>query len=143
MKDRIKALYQTHILVKSKDNTLVGQLADATHSLEAYNPMCGDKYTLHLKLSEERIEKASFEGFGCAISKASTATLTEMIIGKSLVQIKPIVDDFLELINGESKKDPESITNDDQLLAFAAARAFPERRTCASLSWEELDSLID
>lgn len=137
MNERIKSLYQSHILTKSKDEAYVGQIAMATHVLEAYNPMCGDKYQLYLKVEEDKIENARFEGYGCAISKASTAVLTEMVIGKRIDDIKPIIEDFLELINADSDKTPESLTQDDQLLAFAAARAFPERRTCASLSWEE------
>ena len=137
MNERIKGLYQSHILTKSKDEAYVGQLSDATHVLEAYNPMCGDKYEVYLKFDGNKIENARFEGYGCAISKASTAVLTEMLIGKTLKELNPVIEDFLELINADSEKDPESLTRDDQLLAFAAAREFPERKTCASLSWEE------
>ncbi len=142
MNERIKGLYQQHILSKSKDQTHVGQIKEATHILEAYNPMCGDKYTLYLKLSEGVIHEASFEGFGCAISKASTAVLTELAIGKSIEVIKSLVDDFLDLIDVDAGRNPEEITQDNQLLAFAAAREFPERKTCASLSWEELKEIL-
>ena len=138
MNDRIKGLYQTHILSKSKDQKWQGQLDEATHVIEAYNPMCGDKYTLYLKIVGDGVEDARFEGFGCSISKASTAVLTEMVIGKKLAEIKPLIDDFLELIDADSDRLPEAITSDEQLLAFAAAREFPERKTCASMSWEEL-----
>ena len=143
MNERIKGLYQEHILKKSKDDTFKGALQNETHYLEAYKPMCGDKYTISMSIVNDVIQDARFEGFGCAISKASTALLTEIVIGKSVEEIKPIVENFLELVDEHGKRDPESIFNDDQLLAFAAAREFPERKTCASLSWTELKTLID
>lgn len=138
MNDRIKSLYRSHILVNAKDQSHQGKLEDATHTLEAYNPMCGDKYTLYLKLVDGVIEEATFEGFGCAISKASTAVLTKQIEGKTVDQVKPIVELFHELVNESSDQSPESLTNDEDLLAFAAAREFPERKVCATLSWGEL-----
>lgn len=142
MSERIKGLYQEHILKKSKDESLKGVVQNETHRLEAYNPMCGDKFTLSIRVNQNRIEDARFDGFGCAISKASTALLTEKIIGKSLNEVAPLVNDFLELIDEDGNRDPEMISKDDQLLAFAAAREFPERKTCASLSWDELLSLL-
>ena len=143
MSERIKGLYQTHILAKAKEEKLVGQLRQFTHVLEAYNPMCGDKYSIQMKIVGGIVEDARFEGYGCAISKASTAVLIESIIGRSTTEIKAMLSDFLELIEKESDRDPEEITNDDQLLAFAAARAFPERKKCASLAWEEMNELIN
>lgn len=139
MNDRIKGLYQEHILAKSKDESRIGQLKNPTHVLEAYNPMCGDKYTLYLFIENNLIKEAMFEGYGCAISKASTVVLIDTIIGKSLEEISAAIKNFLQLIDARSDKEPEEITSDDQLLAFAAAREFPERRTCASLSWNEFN----
>jgi len=142
MNDRIKSLYRSHILVNAKDESHQGIIENATHVLEAYNPMCGDKYTLYLKLVDHVIEKATFDGFGCAISKASTAVLIKQIEGKSLEEIKPIVNMFFELVNEESDQAPESLTDDEDLIAFAASREFPERKTCATLSWGELKQIL-
>lgn len=142
MNDRIKSLYQSHILLNAKDESHLGRFDDPTHTLEAYNPMCGDKYTLYLKLTDGLIEKATFEGFGCAISKASTAVLTKQIEGKTLESIKPIVELFFELVNEDSDLIPESLTTNEDLLAFAAAREFPERKTCATLSWGEVKQMF-
>jgi nitrogen fixation NifU-like protein len=139
MNERIKGLYQTHILQKSKDETRVGKLSSVTHTLEAYNPMCGDQFTLYLQVDQEKVIDARFEGYGCAISKASTAVLTDFVIGRSIDGIKVQIKEFFELIDAEANRAPEEIFQDDQLLAFAAAREFPERKTCASLSWEAFD----
>jgi len=143
MSERIKELYQEHILKKSKDESLKGVVQNETHSLEAYNPMCGDKFTLSLRIKDEVVEDARFDGFGCAISKASTAVLTESIIGKTRDEVAPLVKDFLELIDENGSRNPETIFQDNQLLAFAAAREFPERKTCASLSWDEVYKLVN
>lgn len=142
MNERIKNLYQSHILTKSKDESKVGILEKATHILEAYNPMCGDKYTVYLQVEGKTVRAAKFEGFGCAISKASTAVLTDRVIGMDLKQIAQLIEKFLDLIDADSTTPPEEITNDDQLLAFAAAREFPERKSCASLPWDELGTIV-
>ena len=49
-----------------------------------------------------------------------------------------IIDTFLELIDDKSSVSPEQLTDSKELLAFAAARDFPERKTCANLGWEAL-----
>ena len=94
MNDRIKGLYQEHILAKSKDESKVGILENATHTLEAYNPMCGDKYILYLFIQDNIVKEAMFEGYGCAISKASTAVLADTVIGKSLEEISVVIKAF-------------------------------------------------
>jgi nitrogen fixation NifU-like protein len=138
MNDRLKQLYKSHILTKAKDETHVGELQDFTHILEAYNPMCGDKYTLYLQISGKTIQNASFKGFGCAISKASTAVLTSRLIGMDFSSVSQLTDLFMELINPESKIPVEELTRDEELQAFAGTRDYPERIQCASLAWDEL-----
>lgn len=137
MNDRLKQLYKRHILIKSKDDTHVGELEGYTHLLEAYNPMCGDKYNLYLQVKGQTITGASFKGFGCAISKASTAVLTERLIGTSLTEAGELVNLFMEIINPDSSMAIEELTKDEELQAFAGTRDYPERIECASLAWKE------
>ena len=139
MNERLKTLYKTHILTKSKEDTHFHKLEGATHVIEAYNPMCGDKYTLYLKVASDKVEQASFEGFGCAISRASTAVLVEKVMGKSFDEIDELVNVFLEIINENSEKEVGSLSSDESLQAFAGARQYPERLQCAGLSWQELE----
>lgn len=138
MNERLKQLYKSHILKKAKDDTHLGELPAYTHLIEAYNPMCGDKYSLYLQVKGGTVAEASFQGFGCAISKASTAVLTERLIGTDLKEVKALVDLFLELINPESKTPIEQLTEDEELWAFAGTRDYPERIQCAGLAWTEL-----
>ena len=142
MNDRLKALYKSQILKRSKNPEHFGEMPGATHVLEAYNPMCGDQYKLFLKLDGELVTEASFHGYGCAISKASTEVLTQRIIGKKLSELDDMVTLFLSVIDPESAVDPEEITEEDELQAFAGTRQYPEREQCASLSWAELAKFI-
>ena len=138
MNDRIKELYKTRILEVAKNPFNEGELEDCTHKIEAYNPLCGDHFHVYLNVEEGVIEEASFKGYGCAISKASTSVLTRQLKGKSRGEARELIDLFLELIDSQSKQSPEAISQDEELLAFASARTFPERLTCANLAWEEV-----
>lgn len=142
MSDRIKALYKTHILEKAKDQTHVGELANATHVVEAYNPLCGDQFKLYLKVEEGFVKKLKFSGYGCSISKASTAVLADKLQGSSIDDFNAIWAEFSELVNEDSNQKPEDISKDEYLLAFAAAREFPERKTCATLGWQALADAV-
>lgn len=139
MNERLKQLYRSQILEMAKNPFNEGEMINPTHTIEAYNPLCGDHFFVYLKLDNGVIEKASFKGYGCAISKASTSLLAKSIEEKTLQQANDLIEMFLELINAESKKDPESITQDERFLAFASAREFPERLSCANLAWEVLN----
>ena len=138
----IEDLYKSQILTSAKDDTHFGELTEATHILEAYNPMCGDKYTLYIELKEAIVRNASFKGYGCAISKASTAILIKKVIGKSIMEVHEIVAQFLSVIDKETNIASEEITQDPEMLAFSGARVYEERKKCASLSWEELSKFI-
>lgn len=142
MNDRLKALYKTQILGRSQNPEHFGEMSEATHVLEAYNPMCGDQYKLFLLIEGEVIKKASFHGYGCAISKASTEVLTERMTGKDLKNIAEEVALFLAIIDPESTTEPGDLTSEDDLLAFAGTRQYPEREQCASLSWSEIAEFI-
>ena len=142
MSDRLKALYKSQILTRSQNPAHFGEDSEATHVIEAYNPMCGDQYKLYLQIEGDQIRKASFTGYGCAISKASTEVLSERLQGKTLDDVKEEVALFLKVIDPEAAEQPEELTDDDTLLAFAGTRQHPEREQCASLSWSELAKFI-
>jgi nitrogen fixation NifU-like protein len=135
MTDKLKQLYKTQILKHSQNPFNEGELEAYTHLIKAYNPVCGDQFDLYLNIIDQRVNEASFTGYGCAISKASTSVLTKQIIGKGKTEIEAFVADFLKLLDPNVSQLPEEITADEELLAFAAAREFPERLSCANLAW--------
>ncbi|MCE7947830.1 MAG: iron-sulfur cluster assembly scaffold protein [Chloroflexi bacterium CFX4] len=78
-------------------------MEDASVSIKGGNPGCGDIVTIYLKVdAEERVLAASFEGEGCTISQAAASMLTEMLIGKTLSEVREMdIDAFIDEIGRE------------------------------------------
>ncbi len=142
MTESIKTLYKKIILENSRNPFNQSEMEKPDLFFTAYNPMCGDKYNFYLKLNDNKVIDASFTGYGCSISKASSSILVKKIIGSSVPEVKKLIADFLELLDTESKIEPHQILEDEDLLAFSAARNFPERIQCAELGWKELEQQI-
>ncbi|MGB0605889.1 MAG: Fe-S cluster assembly sulfur transfer protein SufU, partial [Candidatus Latescibacterota bacterium] len=90
----LRELYQEIILDHNKNPRNFGVLEGATCSREGYNPLCGDHLHIHLRLAEGRIEGISFEGSGCAISKASASLMTAALKGKEVADAERLFEDF-------------------------------------------------
>jgi nitrogen fixation NifU-like protein len=138
MDPKIKQLYQSVILKKSRAPFQFEKRSEADHHIEANNPICGDRFTIFLDLDNGQIKDAAFYGHGCAISKSATSILTENLIGKSL----EAAFEYSSLMAMVVDPGQDLSTTDPDLLAFAAARDFPERATCATLAWEKTHDFI-
>jgi len=134
-------LYQELILDHNRRPRNYGVLADATHSARGHNPLCGDKLALYLHLDGDRITGVSFEGSGCAISKASASLMTEAVRGKTRGEAAAIFDRFHAMITApmDQAVDLESA---GKLAVFAGVREFPMRVKCASLAWHTLQAAL-
>ncbi len=132
MNKKIKQLYQSVILAHNNQPHSFEKNETAQHQLEAYNTICGDQFTLYFDIEENTVKNVSFHGFGCAISKASASVLVKKMEGQSIDNIKALCQRFFTMI--EKGKEPE----DEELQAFAAAKDFPGRTQCATLSWKEI-----
>ena len=139
MNDRLKQLYQSVILKHSKEPVHFEKKEQATHVLEAYNPLCGDKFQLFFEIEDGKISQLSFHGYGCAISKASASVLVKKLEGRPVEEGLALCREFLAMLQAE-KENPEDV--DEELAAFAAARSFPGRMKCATLSWEEMEAFL-
>jgi len=139
MNDRLKKLYQSVILKHNKDPHNYHINEEATHQIEAYNPLCGDQFKIYLDLEEGIIKNVSFHGFGCAISKSATSVLVKQLEGKSIEEVQQLHIAYQSVTNPATEK---VLTTDEELLAFEAAKAFPERLKCATLSWEAVGEWI-
>src|SRR5262245_10172853 len=129
-------LYQEVILDHNKRPRNYGPLADATES-QGYNPLCGDRLTLYVKVEADRIADIKFEGSGCAISKASASLMTEAVKGKSLADADGIFKQFQDMITApiDREVDPEPL---GKLAVLSGVREFPVRVKCATLAWHTL-----
>ena len=125
-------LYQEIILDHAKHPMNRGVLDDATVTVPAENPTCGDEITLQLRMSDGRIEDVRFTGQGCAICLASTSMMTRAVKGKPCEEVAAL---FQKVHDGvkEGTEMPKG-----EISALAGVRQFPQRVKCALLAWEAL-----
>ena len=138
MNERLKTLYKTVILKHNNQPFHYEKKDDATHQLEAYNPLCGDRFNLFLEVKENVIESVHFHGYGCAISKASTSVLAKHLEGQTIEQAQLLCADFQQVV----APDNDAKNEQEEFEAFAAAKDFPGRLQCATLSWEALTTFL-
>jgi nitrogen fixation NifU-like protein len=137
----LRELYQETILDHNKSPRNFRKMEDATHAVEGYNPLCGDHYTVYVKLDHGTITDVAFEGAGCAISKASASVMTSVLKGKSREEAERLFQDFHRLVKGEFDPDEEG-ERLGKLAAFAGVSEFPARVKCASLAWHTLHAAL-
>ena len=132
-------LYQEVILDHNRRPRNFHALADADHSAEGYNPLCGDRLTLYIKVDNGVVTDVGFEGGGCAISKASASLMTDAIKGKSVAEAQELFDRFHRMVTTPPE---EAVEDLGKLSALAGVREFPVRVKCASLAWHTLKAAM-
>ena len=141
----LKQLYQDIILEHGKSPRNLGKCEGYSHEAKGYNPLCGDKLHVYLKLDNgKKVESLTFEGEGCAISLASASIMTESVKGKSFEETKEIMDAFLNMIKNTSEIQSNHLDEDEKtkLMSLSGVKQFPMRVKCATLSWHTLNSAI-
>lgn len=136
----LKDLYQEVIVDHNRSPRNFGKLENADHTLEGYNPLCGDRLTLYLNLDDGRIADISFDGSGCAISIASASLMTDAMKGKTINEAKEIFNQFHELVTTD--KVEVDFDKFGKLAVLAGVRNYPTRVKCATLCWHTLHSVI-
>ena len=142
----IKELYQEIILDHGKNPRNLRKIENFNKDAKGYNPLCGDKVHIFLKLNEnKKLEDISFEGQGCAISMASASIMTDLLKGKEEKEVKEIVNDFLEMIKEKDEIKTNLLKDDEKtkLMCLSGVKQYPMRVKCATLSWHTLTSAID
>jgi nitrogen fixation protein NifU and related proteins len=133
----LNSIYTELIMEHSQHGHNHRFLDDATHSHRGHNPSCGDDITLQIKLNENIIEEAAFSGVGCAISKASTSMMIDLITGKTREEALHLVEVFIGMIKKEITDESELEALEDAL-AFQNISNMPARVKCAVLAWHTL-----
>ncbi len=141
MDESLEALYQDIILDHNKRPRHYGVLAHYTHTAEGYNPLCGDKITVFVKIVGELIEAIQFECASCAICKASASMMMEALWGQSLVGAAQINDRVAALLCASVALDAD-LSEDGELAALVGVRKFPARVKCATLPWHTFQSAM-
>ena len=137
----LKQLYQDIILEHGKSPRNLGKCEGYNCEAKGYNPLCGDKVHVYLKLdTEKKIQGLTFEGEGCAISLASASIMTELVKGRSFDETNEIKNSFLNMIKNTSEIQSNHLNEDEKtkLMSLSGVKQFPMRVKCATLSWHTL-----
>jgi nitrogen fixation NifU-like protein len=134
------ALYQELILDHNRRPKNFRVMEHADNEVVGHNPLCGDQLTLWLKMDGDTIADVSFQGQGCAISKASASLMTTTVKGKTRAEAEVLFDKFHDLVTG--KLDEAHAKELGSLRAFGGVSKFPLRVKCASLAWHTLRSAL-
>jgi nitrogen fixation NifU-like protein len=137
MSAELEELYQSIILDHNRRPQNFRAMPDATGYAEGVNPMCGDQLTVWMKLDGDRVADASFQGSGCAISKASASLMTKAVKGLSRVEAEALFEDFHDLVTGRGSSERLG-----SLKAFSGVSRFPLRVKCASLAWHAMKAAM-
>jgi nitrogen fixation NifU-like protein len=138
----LSELYQQVILDHNKKPRNFHKLENANRRAEGYNPLCGDQLNVYLHLEDDQVKEVSFEGSGCAISKASASMMTQAVKGKTKQEAETLFNEFHRMATGELDEENEP-NHLGKLTIFAGVRDFPARVKCATLSWHTMLAALE
>ena len=139
MDNDLNELYQQVILDHSRKPRHFHVLPEANRAAEGNNPLCGDRYTVYLKLEDGVIRDIGFQGSGCAISKASGSMMADQLKGKTIAEARDCFSQYQDMVK-TGKMDEEAM---GKLCAFAGVSHFPMRVKCAILPWHAMLAGLD
>ena len=143
MSGELRELYQEVILDHSKRPRNFRALPEASHQAEGFNPLCGDKATIYLRLEGDVVKDVAFKGAGCSISTASASMMTEALAGKSRAEAEALFQRFHELLTSDPSKAAENAAPElGKLAVFSGVCEFPVRVKCASLPWHTFKAAL-
>lgn len=135
-------LYQQVILEHNRKPKNFRKLDPCSHKAEGFNPLCGDHLWVYLDVdSEGVIQEATFEGSGCAISKASASMMTAAIRGKTQSEAQVMFNEFQSLLSGKLKPETDAHSL-GKLKIFSGIWQFPSRVKCAALAWHAMSGAL-
>lgn len=140
MFDDLRDLYQEVIFDHNRNPRNFRVMDDPDREVEGFNPLCGDRLTLYLRVADGIIQDACFQGSGCAISTASVSLMTEIVKGKTEQEAEELFRLFHKMTTGEEGEvDLEAV---GKLAVLAGVREYPSRVKCATLAWHTLDAAL-
>jgi nitrogen fixation NifU-like protein len=136
----LKDLYRDVIVDHNRNPRNYRPMPDADRQADGFNPLCGDRLTVFVKLDGDRISDVSFDGSGCAISVASASLLTESVMGRTVAEAEQLFGKMHDLLTrDDADVDVGSL---GKLGALSGVREFPARVKCASLCWHTLEAAL-
>jgi nitrogen fixation NifU-like protein len=138
MSAELEELYQSIILDHNRRPQNFRSMTESSAHADGLNPMCGDQLTVWLKMNGDVVEDVSFQGSGCAISKASASMMTQSVKGKTREETEKLYGEFHALLTGHGGG-----ADLGKLKAFSGVSRFPLRVKCATLAWHAMKSALD
>lgn len=140
MSMELRELYQEIIIDHNRNPRNHHAMDDATTQANGFNPLCGDKLTVYVKVHAERISDVSFVGCGCAISQASASLMTEALMGKTVEEAHELFHRFHHMLTLDEESSTISM---DKLAVLAGVKAYPARVKCATLAWHTMEAALN
>lgn len=137
---QIRYLYQEVVFDHNRNPRNFRVMADANRKIEGFNPLCGDRITLYVKINRGVIEDVSFQGSGCAISTASASLMTEIVRGQTESEAHHLFELFHRITTG--REESANLEELGKLAVLAGVRAYPARVKCATLAWHSLEAAM-
>jgi nitrogen fixation NifU-like protein len=140
MSGELDALYQEIILDHHESPRNFGAVEKPDYMAEGFNPLCGDRVSLGLKIDSGRcVADIRFKGEGCSICMASASMMTDAVKGCALSDVSMKIQAFRDVLQGQ--RDAEILG--EELRALEGVKRFPVRIKCALLPWTTLKDAIE
>ena len=137
----LRELYQQVILDHNRNPRNFKKLESANRTVEGYNPLCGDHYTLYVEMDGDLIKDVGFQGSGCAISKASASVMSSITKGKTREEAEELFAGFRRMVTGSGSGEQQGPM--ERLAPFSGVAEHPSRVKCAMLAWHSLHNAIE
>jgi nitrogen fixation NifU-like protein len=138
--DELQEVYRRRVLDHSREPHNRRRLADADCTATGFNPLCGDKISVYLKLHNDNIETAAFDGAGCAICIASASMMTDALTGQSRADGKDMIEDVQSMFANTAELENEAL---EDIRALEGVKNYPSRVKCALLAWSTAEAALD
>jgi nitrogen fixation protein NifU and related proteins len=136
----LRELYQEIIIDHNRNPRNHHAMEDATTQANGFNPLCGDKLTVYLRIKDDIVTEVSFVGCGCAISQASASLMTDALTGKSIAAARSLFERFHTLLTSDTDNEWGTL---DKLAVLAGVKAYPARVKCATLAWHTFHAALN
>lgn len=137
----LRELYQEVVVDHSKRPRNFRKIEGEHRTARGYNPLCGDRVAVHVKIENGRLSDISFEGSGCAISTASASIMTEELKGKTTEEAHAMFRSFHDLVTTGRRQNLKGPLL-GKLEVFSNVSEYPVRVKCATLVWHALNSAL-
>ena len=137
----VRKLYDEVVMDHIKNVRNYREMLDATFHAKGVNPLCGDSFTVYLRVEREIVADAAFQCECCGISMASASIMTEAVKGRSVAEARRLSSEFQALVAGDP--DTTRPASTETAAVLGVVREFPSRVNCASLAWVTLEAALD